>query len=129
MLVSFQPPIALPEALDVNADDRGELRKAVHGLTDTIRRCLTEVVGATDDWRLHHLMHRARKLIRADLAWKAGSGSRKPDLAGTPTRLCTYLAGVPSQEGHRPRAGWLGSGDVSNATIVTCACWVCRTTS
>jgi glycerol-3-phosphate O-acyltransferase / dihydroxyacetone phosphate acyltransferase len=82
VLVTFHPPLELPEELDVRpGGDPAMSRQAVAGLTELIDRTLVEVVGATKDWHIHHLMHRARKLVRADLAWQNGTDYRKPGLA------------------------------------------------
>ncbi|MFT5144772.1 MAG: glycerol-3-phosphate O-acyltransferase/dihydroxyacetone phosphate acyltransferase [Rhodothermales bacterium] len=82
VLVSFQPCVQLPPELDLNpGDDHSALRDAVKGLTALIDRQLTVVIGATDDWQIHHLMNRARKLVRADLAHRNGMDYRDPSLA------------------------------------------------
>ncbi len=73
-LVAFHPPIELPPELDVTpADDEPEdvERERVKQLTALIESTLREVVHATDDWRLHHLMQRTRRLIRAERARRA----------------------------------------------------------
>jgi glycerol-3-phosphate O-acyltransferase / dihydroxyacetone phosphate acyltransferase len=83
-LVWYHPPIELTAELDVTpADDEDlELGKTrSKALTNEIERVLTDVVHATDDWRLHHAMHRTRKLIRAERAKRAGARSHKPDVA------------------------------------------------
>jgi 1-acyl-sn-glycerol-3-phosphate acyltransferase len=82
VLVSFQPRLQLPPELDVNpGEDRSVLRDAVKGLTTLIDTRLAEVIGATDDWLIHHLMNRARKLVRADLAYRNGMDYRDPSLS------------------------------------------------
>lgn len=79
-LVIFHPPVTLPEELIVPADDADDRRKQVTGLTGEIERSLRETVLATEDWELHHLMHRARKLIRAERSSRAGAKLDKPDM-------------------------------------------------
>ncbi|MBO6574401.1 MAG: 1-acyl-sn-glycerol-3-phosphate acyltransferase [Rhodothermales bacterium] len=79
VLVVFHPPLDLPADLDC-VPDPARLRSAVKNLTERIAEKLTEVVGSTDDWRLHHLMHRAGKLVRAEMGWRRGKRHEKPDL-------------------------------------------------
>jgi 1-acyl-sn-glycerol-3-phosphate acyltransferase len=82
VLITFHPALPLPESLDIDpGEERSVLRPAVAGLTELIDARLAEVVGATEDWHIHHLMHRARRLIRADLAWQNGTDYRDPGLA------------------------------------------------
>jgi glycerol-3-phosphate O-acyltransferase / dihydroxyacetone phosphate acyltransferase len=75
-LVAFHPPIELPVALDVTpSDDEDEdvERERVKQLTALIEVSLREVVHATDDWELHDLMQRTRRLVRAERAARAGA--------------------------------------------------------
>ena len=75
-LVAFHPPIALPPELDVSPseDEDPELgEQRAQALTDLIEQVLHDVVHATDDWTLHHLMHRVRRLVRAERAVRAGA--------------------------------------------------------
>ena len=82
VLVTFHAPEALPQELDVDPDsDETALRLAVKGLTAHIERRLQEVVGVTDDWETHQLMHRAGGLLRAELAERGWAEHREPDLA------------------------------------------------
>ncbi len=83
-LVWFHPPLELPPELDVTPapDEAVEPAKArAKALTDEIERVLTGVVHATDDWKLHEVLHRGRKLIRAERARRAGAPSIKPKVA------------------------------------------------
>lgn len=70
-LVAFHPPLELPAALDVTPGDDDpdavESERA-RGLTAVIETTLREVVHATDDWALHDLMQRTRRLVRAERA-------------------------------------------------------------
>jgi 1-acyl-sn-glycerol-3-phosphate acyltransferase len=80
-LVAFHPPLELPPELDVTpADDEPQAlaRERCRRLTSLLETTLTEVVHATEDWQLHHLMHRARKLVRAERAGRAGAAPGKP---------------------------------------------------
>ncbi len=74
-LVAFHPPIQLTADLDISPvedEDPDLARSRSRKLTDEINRVLREVVHATESWELHHLMHRARKLVRAERALRAG---------------------------------------------------------
>lgn len=80
-LVVFHPPIELPAELVEPARDGAARGGQVEALTREIERSLRETVLATENWELHHLMHRARKLIRAERASRAGARLEKPDMA------------------------------------------------
>lgn len=81
VLISFKPPMELPDELDTDAESATDLRESVRGLTTMIEAHLVRLVGATDDWKLHHLMHRAGKLIRAELGYRTGATLRTPKLS------------------------------------------------
>lgn len=83
VLVGFHPPMALPPALDVTPpeDEPEEARRARwRALTDAVEEELRSVVHATDSWDTHHLMHRARKLVRAERSHRAGSALEAPSM-------------------------------------------------
>jgi 1-acyl-sn-glycerol-3-phosphate acyltransferase len=82
-LVEFHPPMELPAELDVTpaSDEPDErTRERARLLTEAIERELNEVVHATESWDLHHLMNRARKLVRAERAKRVGSSLGKPKM-------------------------------------------------
>jgi 1-acyl-sn-glycerol-3-phosphate acyltransferase len=82
-LVEFHPPLVLPAALDVTPAEgaaESEERERAAELTRLIEEELTEVVHATESWELHHLMHRARKLMRAERAHRAAADPGRPDM-------------------------------------------------
>jgi len=82
-LVELHPPLELPSELDVtpDADESDELgRHRALQLTRLIEHELTEVVHATESWELHHLMHRARKVMRAERARRAAADPGRPDM-------------------------------------------------
>jgi 1-acyl-sn-glycerol-3-phosphate acyltransferase len=82
-LVWFHPPLALPPALDLTPapDEPTEAaRQRARALTSEIERALHEAALATEDWQLHVLMHRARKLVRAERAARAGADPGRPGL-------------------------------------------------
>ena len=83
VLVEFHPPLDVPEflaALPAQDAAEEEMKPRYRALTDQIEHTLREVVRATEDWELHHLMHRARKLVRAERASRAGANPGAPDM-------------------------------------------------
>jgi len=82
-LVSFHPPLEIGEDLE-NPPPAGageeETRSRYRALTDELERALREVVHATESWDLHHAMHRARKLLRAERAHRMGASLERPDM-------------------------------------------------
>ena len=83
VLVRFHPPLELPPAMDVTptTDESSERsRGRVRQLTAAIEQVLREVVNATESWELHHRMHRASKLLRAERALRAGATLDKPSM-------------------------------------------------
>ncbi len=79
-MVAFHPPLKLPPQLDVTptADvDSDEVRELSRALTDHIEHTLRDVVHATDSWELHDLLHRTRRLVRAERAHRAGENPGK----------------------------------------------------
>ncbi len=82
-LVTFHPPVTLPPELATPPKDdatKEERRRQYAGLTVELDRVLREVVYGTVSWDLHHMMHRARKLVRAERAARAGSALGRPDI-------------------------------------------------
>jgi glycerol-3-phosphate O-acyltransferase / dihydroxyacetone phosphate acyltransferase len=79
-LVTFHPPMPMPPEvlaeIQANAPTDGKERNRL--LTREIEHVLREVVHATESWDLHYLMHRLRKLVRAERAKRAGSKLRRP---------------------------------------------------
>ncbi len=75
-LVAFHAPIALEAALDVDpveSEPEQAARARCQNLTDRIEEALEAASLATENWELHTLMHRARKLVRAERAHQAGA--------------------------------------------------------
>jgi 1-acyl-sn-glycerol-3-phosphate acyltransferase len=95
-LVWFHPPIELPAALDVTPaeeDDDEAARERSRRLTDEIERVLHDVVHATEDWEIHDLIHRGRKLVRAERAHRAGSSLAKPRIGEVALGFARVRAG------------------------------------
>jgi len=81
VLVEFHPPLELDAELarPPTADEPPTQEKSrVARLTDELGRVLQEVVHATESWEVHHLMHRVRKLVRAERVARAGSKLGRP---------------------------------------------------
>ena len=81
LLVALHPPLELPESLATPAAEEEDRRAQAKALTLEFDRVLSEVVMATESWELHHLMHQARKLIRAEGLARAGTRSQAPGVA------------------------------------------------
>ncbi len=82
-LVQFHPPIELPAELDVSptADEPDETSRArARLLTEQIEKALELAVLPTESWEVHRLFHRARKLVRAERAARAGASPGRPRL-------------------------------------------------
>ena len=109
-LVTFFKPLSLPAELDVTPEgdiDSDEVRELGRKLTEHIEETLRDVVHATDSWELHDLMHRTRRLVRAERACRAGADPGKTTIgervlgfarvrAGYYDRLRSDPAGVES---------------------------------
>lgn len=76
--LTIEPPLADPPP--VNAPE--EARRTAYGaLTQDIEQSLNNVVHATENWEIHQLLHRARTLVRAERAARAGTRLQPPTLA------------------------------------------------
>ncbi len=76
VLVAFHPPLELSPELDVTPPEDEEPEQAdarARALTEQIEGTLRDVVHATDDWTLHHLLQRMRRLVRSERAMRAGA--------------------------------------------------------
>lgn len=82
-LVAFHPPIELPPSLATppppDASEE-QLRERWRAITDEVERVLHDVVLATEDWSVHHLLHRGRSLLRAERAARAGRTPAAPTI-------------------------------------------------
>jgi glycerol-3-phosphate O-acyltransferase / dihydroxyacetone phosphate acyltransferase len=79
-LVAFHAAVELPPDLDVTPDadvESEEVRALARRLTEHLEKLLRDVVHATDDWDLHHLMHRTRRLVRAERAHRCNADPGK----------------------------------------------------
>ena len=83
VLVAYHPPIQLPAELAITPpeeEEREVRRDRYRDFTDEIERVLRDVVHATESWGVHHLMHRARKLVRAERAQRADASLEAPTM-------------------------------------------------
>ncbi len=83
-LVAFHPPLRLDPTLIAPAlpnEPQEERRARNESLTREIEQVLHEVVYAVDSWELDRLLHRARKLVRAERAHRVGSTLLEADVA------------------------------------------------
>jgi 1-acyl-sn-glycerol-3-phosphate acyltransferase len=71
-LVEYHPPLDLAAELEGASGDEAAGRAAVERLTARFATVLDETVLATADWQEHYLMHRLRRLMRAERAARAG---------------------------------------------------------
>ncbi len=81
-LVAFHPPMELDDVI-AKLGDRVEEppeEDRFARLTGRIERVLRDVVHCTESWELHYLMHRARKLVRAERAHRAGASPGRVDM-------------------------------------------------
>jgi glycerol-3-phosphate O-acyltransferase / dihydroxyacetone phosphate acyltransferase len=92
-LVAFHRPLALVAAAG-SSDDTARYQ----ALTDRVEKELSEVVHATESWELHHLMHRARKVVATERAKRAGEQNRSQTMADKAEIMSTvwdaYYRGV-----------------------------------
>ena len=70
-LIELHPPLELPPDLEQPETTEEGRRRQVEALTRRIGEELTETVQATESWELHFLMHRLRKVVRAERAQRA----------------------------------------------------------
>lgn len=80
-LVRVHPPLALSAEFDRRpepGEDAEDARRRARGLTALIETTLHEVAHATEDWEIHRILHRARKLIRAEANLRAGADPGMP---------------------------------------------------
>lgn len=96
VLITFHPPLPMPPMLQEVAPPEA-LRERSHQLTAEIERALREVVHATESWELHHLMHRVRKLVRAERAHRAGATLGKPGVVERTLGFARVWAGYAAR--------------------------------
>jgi 1-acyl-sn-glycerol-3-phosphate acyltransferase len=83
-LIVYHPPLVLDAELSTPpppAAPEEDRRAQYRALTEKIEESLKNIVYATENWKLHHLLHRARKLVRAERAVRAGVRLPQPTMA------------------------------------------------
>lgn len=91
-LVWLHRPIELPPALAAEppaGESEKETRRRHRAITAEIEAALREVVLATADWDTHRVLHRGRKLIRAE---RAAREAATPDRPGIEERTAGFAA-------------------------------------
>ena len=104
-LVVFHPPLALPAELDVTPapdEDPEAVRALARGLTREIEGALEAAVLPTESWELHRLFHRARKLVRAERASRAGAEPGEPTMDEKVVGLARIWVGYRERVRTRP---------------------------
>ena len=104
-LVAFHPPIELaPDLVDPPTADasREAKREQYRRLTEELDRVLREVVYGTASWQLHHMMHRARKLVRAERAARAGTALGRPDIEERVLGFARFWKGYQARQQSHP---------------------------
>jgi 1-acyl-sn-glycerol-3-phosphate acyltransferase len=82
-LVAFHPALQLDDGLATPPPPGAsyeESRVKYRRLTSEFELTLHDVVHATESWELHHLLHRGRKLLRAERARRAGRTLTPPSM-------------------------------------------------
>jgi glycerol-3-phosphate O-acyltransferase/dihydroxyacetone phosphate acyltransferase len=81
VLILYHPPLDVPPALATPELDPQSDGIKVRALTSEIEHSLKNIVYATENWKVHFLLHRARKLVRAERAARAGRILKPPTMA------------------------------------------------
>lgn len=104
-LVAFHPPLALPPELDVTpaaVEDPGVLPGLARDLTARIEAELKAAIHETESWEVHALLHRARKLIRAERASRAGARPAPPTMEEKVLGMARIWVGYRERARTRP---------------------------
>lgn len=106
-LVVFHPPLVLSEALTAplpETADTATRRARYAAITRDIEAELRNVVHATESWELHALMHRIRRLFRAERAKRAGAQLVEPDMQEREAGYARVWAGFEANRHSAPEA-------------------------
>ncbi len=104
-LVTFHEPLELPEHLDVTPKqgvEHDDVRALGRQLTDHIEVVLREVVHATDDWELYEVMHRTRRMVRAERARRADADPGRTTISERVLGFARVRAGYYEMMAKRP---------------------------
>jgi 1-acyl-sn-glycerol-3-phosphate acyltransferase len=99
-LVAFQPPLKLDPELARPPSPSApleEVKQQQRRLTNELERVLHDVVHATESWELHHLLHRGRKLVRAERAHRANRTLVRPDMVERQRAFARLWAGYKAR--------------------------------
>ena len=123
-LITFHPPIELePELAQPPAEDAPpEVHRELYAeLTERIDDRLRSVVYGTQSWRLHGIMQRARKLVRAERAARAGSLPGRPDMVERVLGFARFWTGYNARLESHPEetADLLASVERYDADLAT----------
>ena len=106
VLVAIHPPLELDETLSAppanNASSEAK-REQYRRLTEELERVLHQVVHATESWQHHHAMHRGRKLLRAERAFRAGATPPRPDMKERVLAFSRMWTGYNTRLGTHPK--------------------------
>lgn len=106
VLVTFHPPLALPPDLRARppeGEDEATQRARHRALMKRVEDVLHDAVHATESWDVHHLMDRARKLVRAERAKRAGAQLAPPSMEERTRAFARVWAGYHQRLATRPR--------------------------
>jgi len=81
VLLTYHPPLELPPDIAWPAGYKEDRQEQARRLTREVERALREVVLATENWVVHHQLHRARKLSRAEGNARHGLRSKPPSIS------------------------------------------------
>jgi 1-acyl-sn-glycerol-3-phosphate acyltransferase len=79
-LVAYLPPLDLATETAGYEDGESGRREAARRITTRFAAVLDQAVLATDDWREHYLIHRLRRVMRAERAARAGGDPGPADM-------------------------------------------------
>ncbi len=103
VLVAIHPPLELDETLSAPPAEKESRREQYRRLTGELERVLHQVVHATESWQHHHAMHRARKLLRAERAHRAGASPPRPDMKERVLAFSRMWTGYNTRIGTHPK--------------------------
>jgi len=79
-LVAYLPPLDLSHETAALDDTDAARRETARRITERFAAVLDEAVLSTDDWQEHYLIHRVRRIMRAERAARAGAAPGPTDM-------------------------------------------------
>jgi glycerol-3-phosphate O-acyltransferase / dihydroxyacetone phosphate acyltransferase len=105
-LVVYHPPIELPTLLDVtpgmDESEESQSQRATE-LTCLLNQTLNQAIYGTENWEIHELLHRARKLVRAERGKRAGHSPGRTDMEEKVLGLARIWIGYHSRLETHPK--------------------------